>query len=378
LKGIDGTLLWSYTTAGAIRSSPAIGDINNDGIPEVIVGASTRIYALKGTNGTLLWSFNSNSSVFGFTSPAIADVNNDGLPEVIALTDFGNLYILRGSNGTISWYKIFYPDTTIYFYPSPVIADVNNDGIQDIVVVDWSTRVRVLRGTDGNLVWSKQLEINNSNYWSLLTPAIGDINNDGIKEITVDARLKIYALRGDNGNTIWSVSFISGVDSPRVDWPGSIQLADIDPSPGLEILVNFRFHSSNTGETDSTRLFSSSGNLLWSMAALSFPVNSAIGDVDGDGCSEIVVTGVPSTRAVAVIDAPGSNCGSLTPVEINETKLKYEIISDGIKFDKDVYYELYKVDGRLINKNYGNFVKVKNKGIYFIKVGDETIKFISK
>ncbi len=381
LKGTDGTLLWSYTTAAYISTSPAIGDINNDGIPEVIVEASYYIYALKGTNGTLLWSFYSNSGVFDYSSPAIADVNNDGLPEVIALTQFGSLYVLRGSSGTILWYKIFYPDASITFYSSPVIADVDNDGIPDIVVADGSTTVRALRGTDGNLVWSKQLEIgNNSKYRTLLTPAIGDINNDGIREIIVDARFKIYALRGNNGNTIWSIQFVvPNIDTPVTNWPASIILTDIDPSPGLEIIVPFWLNVVD-GFGSKVRIISSSGNLLWDLTPVpvGFPGNLAVGDVDGDGCSEVVAVSSPAgTITVGVVDAPGSSCGFLTPVEIDE-KHKYQITSDGIKFDKAVHYELYKIDGRLINKNYGNFVKVKNKGIYLIKVGNETIKFIAK
>jgi hypothetical protein len=172
-------------------------------------------------------------------------------------------------------------------------------------------------------------------------------------------------LRGDNGSLLWSVSLPS-----FQTWPDGIKLADIDPSPGLEVIAS-TYH-------DSVYVISSNGTVLWSMRPVGAVRNSSVGDVDNDNCVEIVVVG-KGTPMVAVIDAPGSNCGTITPVEISETnKLNYQIEKNGIKLNRAVNYELFSANGRLIKKGYGDFINIKNKGIYFLKAENEVLKFVVK
>jgi len=296
---------WSYTTGNWVWSSPAIGDINNDGIPDVVVGSwDKKIYALRGDNGSLLWSYTTGDAVL--SSPAIGDINNDGIPDVVVGSDDYKIYALRGDNGSLLWSYT----TGNYFRSSPAIGDINNDEIPDVVVGSWDS--------------------------------------------------KIYALRGDNGSLLWSVSL------PSQYWPDGIKLADIDPSPGLEVIAS-------TGH-DRVYVISSNGAVLWSMAPVGQMRNSSVGDVDGDNCVEIVVTG-EGTPMVAVIDAPGSNCSA----EIRETnKINYQIEKNGIKLNRAVNYELFSANGRLIKKGYGDFINIKNKGIYFLKAESEVLKFVVK
>ncbi|MFZ8847287.1 MAG: hypothetical protein ACO2O6_08885, partial [Candidatus Hydrothermia bacterium] len=163
---------------------------------------------------------------------------------------------------------------------------------------------------------------------------------------------------------LWSVLLPS-----YQDWPEGIKLADIDPSPGLEVIA--------TTLCDSVHVISSNGTVLWSMRPLK-TITSSVGDVDNDNCVEIVVAGI-GTPMVAVIDAPGSNCGTITPVEISETnKINYQIEKNGIKLNRAVNYELFSANGRLIKKGYGDFINIKNKGIYFLKAENEVLKFVVK
>ena len=345
---------WSYEVGGWAVSSPAIGDINNDGIPEVVVGGLFvgRIYVLRGNNGSLLWSYTTGSS--SISSPAIGDINNDGIPEVVVGSSNGAVYALRGTNGSLLWSY-----TTGGSVSSPAIGDINNDGILDVVVGSNDNKIYALRGDNGSLLWSYTTGnlVNSS-------PAIGDINNDGIPDVVVGSNdNKIYALRGDNGSLLWSVSLPS-----YQYWQDGIKLADIDPSPGLEVIA------STFG--DNVYIISSNGNILWSAAPVGQMRNSSLGDVDNDNCVEIVVVG-EGTPKIAVIDVPGSNCGTITPVEISETnKLNYQIEKNGIKLNRAVNYELFSANGRLIKKGYGDFINIKNKGIYFLKAENEVLKFV--
>ncbi|MCD6594999.1 VCBS repeat-containing protein [bacterium] len=153
--GADGTnwdVLWFHNTAGAIISTPAIGDVDNDGHNDIVVGTGWlmrwfsgatdgiegRILCLNGVDGSTKWSILSggpNAQVP--CSPALADVDSDGDLEVFVGAGDGYFYCIDGDenhNGSLD------PDemATIYFggifYSSAAIADIDNDGRFDIVV----------------------------------------------------------------------------------------------------------------------------------------------------------------------------------------------------------------------------------------------------
>jgi outer membrane protein assembly factor BamB len=107
------SIKWTYTVgigvSNAVYSSPAIGDINNDGIPEVVVGSTNnRVYALRGDNGVLVWSYLTLGPIY--SSPAIGDINNDGFPDVVVGSDGGAISALRGDGSllVVIWSRKFF------------------------------------------------------------------------------------------------------------------------------------------------------------------------------------------------------------------------------------------------------------------------------
>ena len=72
--------LWNYTTGADVFSSPALGDVDNDGKLEVVVGSyNDKIYALNGEDGTVNWSFSTGDFQDRWhSSPALGDVDSDG------------------------------------------------------------------------------------------------------------------------------------------------------------------------------------------------------------------------------------------------------------------------------------------------------------
>jgi len=95
-----GELEWSYQAEHIIQSSPALVDIDGDNEIEVVIGsADSRLYCLDGSptippTGTLEWIFDTDGQVR--SSAAFGDVDNDGLLEIIIGSFDETLYCLDG------------------------------------------------------------------------------------------------------------------------------------------------------------------------------------------------------------------------------------------------------------------------------------------
>ena len=93
-------LLWEVEHWGTI-SGEATGDIDADGIDEVVIRADKGVMAFEG-DGSLKWSYDSKySGNVGKGSIAIGDIDEDGINEVVVGADCGVL-VLRG-NGSLKW-----------------------------------------------------------------------------------------------------------------------------------------------------------------------------------------------------------------------------------------------------------------------------------
>jgi hypothetical protein len=94
---------WIYKTPeDDVETTPAIADIDDDCMLEVVVGtgkdcktscpsyAATHVIALNGEDGSLLWSESTEGGII--SSPAIADIDGDEDQEVVVGSDSGHLY----------------------------------------------------------------------------------------------------------------------------------------------------------------------------------------------------------------------------------------------------------------------------------------------
>ena len=99
--------------SGAVMSI-ATGDLDGDGIEEIIVGTRGRkLYALR-ANGTILWGPVAMTAEIDST-PALADLDGDGLNDVVVgvgstldPTGTGAVVALKGTTGAVLWsYRIF-------------------------------------------------------------------------------------------------------------------------------------------------------------------------------------------------------------------------------------------------------------------------------
>ncbi|MBN2230786.1 MAG: VCBS repeat-containing protein [Candidatus Thorarchaeota archaeon] len=271
-NGPDGNLLWSYpATYDCHNAGPAIGDIDIDGKPEVVVCDTNGVmFAINGESGSLLWSIDLGSSCQA--TPSIADIDLDGTPEVIICIDSPDyIYALNGEDGSECWKSV-----RAVWLSCPAIADLNNDGELEIVYTDEANRIGAINGRNGTTFWLTSPLY--GEYY--LGPAVGDINNDGMLDIVVGSGYSgsVVALNW-NGTILWSNTTIQNVlrSSPA--------LGDVDKDGRLEVVIgaeNMWLYAFN-GE-DGSECWSSQPSV-----SASFLASPALGDIDGDNDLDVVV-----------------------------------------------------------------------------------------
>jgi VCBS repeat protein len=239
-----------------------------------------------------------------FSKPLVADLDNDGTKEIIVGTSGGNLYVLN-ANGTIraGWPKTLPSEIA----SSPAVGDLDGDGLPDIVIGCGSNTDLAKAGgvfafrRDGTLLWQFSPRDTDGNgqpdhVWS--TPAIGDINGDGHNDVVFGSwDFYVYALDGRTGQPLsgWPVFVRDSVWS-------SPALADLDGNGTLEIVIGADCHAEgspiDTPNGGALFVFRADGTNFpgfprFATDPLFAPVgidsSPAVGDIDGDGCPEIIV-----------------------------------------------------------------------------------------
>lgn len=240
-----------YTTA----ASPTAYDIDGDGDRELVIAGSgsAGVVDVLRADGTSLPGFPATlpSGELLVHSPAIGDVDGDGRPEIVIrswLSEYVDALRVVRWNGTLaaSGFPISFdaPNQSYYSIPKqnpPVLADVTEDGRLDILVsLDRSTSVTApaVRAYSGNGTLIRSYATA-SDLELISTPAAGDLDGDGEMEIVALAsryaspgRVTLYAWHRD-GSVAWTTDVRNGTAS-SMEGP---LLFDVDGDRHLEIAV---------------------------------------------------------------------------------------------------------------------------------------------
>ena len=218
------TELWNRTANEVFHSSPAIGDINGDGRPEAVVGTGDHWQSVTGTatdhKKVFAFHLDDGSTVPGFPvstggtvigNPALGDLDGDGKPEVVVGSWDHTVRAWRG-DGTQLWSVV--PDFahlgTGRATGSPIIADLDGDGDQD-VAIGTEDGLALLNGSNGasleaGLHWSQRMSFS----WSHeSTPAVGMLGGERFIVFTafdtpgVRTRVAAYQLPPTSATDAW-------------------------------------------------------------------------------------------------------------------------------------------------------------------------------
>ena len=223
LSGIDGSTLYTFNGNDAGdrfgRSVSGAGDVNGDGRADLIVGAnldsangveSGSARVLSGIDGSVLHAVVGDSAgdQFGVSVSGAGDVNGDGLADLIVGADgddnngfsSGSARVFSGSNGSVLF--TFNGESPFDFFGGAVstAGDVNGDGLADLIVGgrladnngSGSGLARVFSGADGSTIYTFNGDSAGDEFGSSVSGA-GDINGDGFADFIVGARGGDYA-----------------------------------------------------------------------------------------------------------------------------------------------------------------------------------------
>ena len=266
--------MWSYTTDNLIGSgSPVIGDIDNDGQPEVLVstanfGNTGGIYALN-ADGTLKWKYQTGD--YGtYATPPLADIDGDGKLETI-FPSYGGKIIAVDDDGTQIWSVDKGSAGT-----RSVIADVTGDAALE-VVAGAASQTFLLKASDGTQIWQAA-------YGMLCDPAIADVDGDSTLEVVFSTSGSvIVALNAEDGTVAWT-SAAMGSDAQN----NLAIISDINADGKSDVVAGSRDYK--------MYVFSGAdGTKLWDYAMVGRCFSAAVADFNGDGYDDVVTTAGRST-----------------------------------------------------------------------------------
>jgi len=304
------------------------GDVNGDGIPDLISSATGTsagalpdagsVYVYSGADGSLIhqWNGTQINEQFGKSIADAGDVNGDGFADVLVgapnhspngLLDAGSVFLFSGADGS----QLYRWDGLAYLEKLGIsvsrAGDINGDGYSDVIFgapgtaaggLSASGTAFVYSGIDGSLLYRFDGSLDSASLGVSVSHA-GDVNNDGRDDVIVGAsgdffaRGKVFVFSGMDGSTLyqWKGDLIAHRFGKQVSDAGDVNLDGF-----ADLLVSSRKAEADTvTDAGTVRVYSGiNGSILgeWSgtlpTAFFGESIDGA-GDVDGDSYPDLLI-----------------------------------------------------------------------------------------
>ena len=321
------------------------GDVNGDGIADIIIGApgynsfqgraylyfgSTTISATPAPDQ--IWTGESSNDLFGGSVSSAGDVNGDGFSDVIigadgndnGVTDAGAAYIYFGGTTIGSTYDLkFTGEAQSNFFGCSVsgAGDVNGDGYSDVIVGARYFKIAnpFHRGRAYIYYGGSSMDVNadiimdgesDTDEFGYSVANVGDVNGDGFSDVIVGApfwnvspiqtqgRVYIY-FGGTDADNIPDIVLDRANFGPAYFGLSVASAGDVDADGYSDILIGAPLATNEGGVTPTGRAFiykfSATGLNIANLriddgypSLLGYDVSEA-GDLNGDGFDDFVV-----------------------------------------------------------------------------------------
>ena len=177
--------------AHLVAGAPAVGDINGDGIDEVVVQSNVPQYitAINTNKFSVLWTYfvepTPQEGLKFNTTPVIADFTGNGIADVLFVSANGSIQILKGNTtyqtGELLW-KFSIPEAK-RILSTPAAFDFDKDGISEVVFGTEDGRILIAKSNIKRKEIEIAADIRASNSAITSTPLLADLTGDKKIEI---------------------------------------------------------------------------------------------------------------------------------------------------------------------------------------------------
>lgn len=288
-------VLWSNVTSGGVYCSVDMGDLNQDGVSDVIMGVNfwddePTLWAVSGSDGTVLWTSDAHNGVYSDEGMAVfPDVTGDGRNELLMATPGGyappgrTLRLVSGGDGALVWEWAaceVLPVYTGWGYSCAVLPDLTGDGIPEVAGgfgTSGSSNTGLLvclNGATGDSLWTAWQPDAVASLASFM-----DVDGDGYEDI--------LAAIGGNSYTTHAARLYSSADGSLL-WqanPGGdcMSVSTVDRADTYPLAVFCTFNGR-------VACYQAGGAPSWSYEGSGMYMEVEGGpDLNGDGTGEVAL-----------------------------------------------------------------------------------------